>query len=197
MTAGSLPAVRVIDHGAPDVPGLRREIVDVYEAAWASTPFALTRSQVRDFAAIIDRHLGRRHFRLKAARDAAGRMAGFAYGYTSEPGGWWRDIVTDALDRKLVETWFTDCFEFVELAVRPSAQRRGVGGTLHDALLEGLPHRTSVLSTQSSNEAALRLYAGRGWTVLEEAFMFPNRHYPYTIMGLDLTTAGAPSTPRP
>lgn len=194
MTAGSSSIVKVSVHGAPELRAVRNEVLYVYEAAWSTTAFALSPFQLRDFEGILERHRTRKSFRLATAREESGELVGFAYGYTSERGGWWRDIVTDALDDAVVEEWFSDCFEFVELAVHPGAQARGVGSSLHDALLGGIPHRTSALSTQSTNEAALRLYRGRGWIVLEPEFMFPNRSYSFTIMGLDLAAHAARST---
>ncbi len=174
-------------HAADDVPGLRGQILEVYEGAWAPTPFSPTAEQLQDFDVIIERHSRQDRFRLAAAYDEEG-LAGFAYGYTSVPGGWWRDIVTTALDPDAVEGWFSDAFEFVELAVHPRAQQRGAGRRLHDDLLAGVGNRTAVLSTQVDNVAARRLYRARGWRVLERSFMFPNRSYPYMIMGLHLAS---------
>jgi GNAT superfamily N-acetyltransferase len=187
--------VEIEYHGPRDASRLKREIVAIYESAWIETPFAPTPAQLLDFDAVLDRHLTRSGFRLVTARDEAGGLAAFAYGYTSAPGGWWRDIVVAHLDEETVREWFTDCYEFVELAVRPVAQGRGVGAALHDALLANLPHRTSVLSTQTGNERARSLYERRGWAVIDPGFMFPNRAYPYAIMGLDLTKR-SPSPPR-
>lgn len=177
---------------------MRTHVLDVYERAWAGTQFSPTPEQLSDFGAILDRHIAQRHFRLIGAYDDAGDLTGFAYGYASAPGGWWRDVVTRSLHEDIVERWFSDAFEFVELAVHPRMQRRGVGTRLHDALLEGVDRGTAVLSTQSENVIARRLYERRGWVVLDPAFMFPNRSYPYTIMGLDLEPARrAPGAGRP
>lgn len=181
--------MRLALHNPPEARNLQREILHVYESAWAPTRFSPTQDQLSDFDAIFGRHLTQEGFRLVGAHDDAGGLAGFAYGYKSVPGGWWRDMVTSTLHADLVERWFSDGFEFVELAVVPRVQGAGVGTALHDRLLEDVPQRTAVLSTQSENSVALGLYHRRGWIVLDPSFMFPNRSYAYTIMGLDLEHA--------
>lgn len=181
---GSPVDVALVLHGPRDALALREEILHVYQSAWEPTQFSPTPGQLSDFDAIIDRHFAQEDFRLAGAHDDAGELIGFAYGYPSVPGGWWRDMVTSSLHGDLVQRWFSDAFEFVELAVHPASQGSGVGGSLHDALLEDVPHATAVLSTQSENGTALRLYRRRGWIVIDPSFMFPNRSYAYTIMGL-------------
>src|SRR6266542_445738 len=76
-------------------------------------------------------------------------------------------------------------FEFTELHVRREFRRRGIGGSLHDALLEGVDAPTAVLSTQTDNEPAISLYAGRGWQVIVPYLDFGSGR-PFLIMGLVL-----------
>lgn len=173
--------------GGTDAAKIRSEVVKTYGDAWATTRYALTHQQIRDFASVFDMHLGREDFRLVTAREEpTASLLGFAYGYASAPGGWWRETLIDTLPAEVTNQWFADSFEFVELAVLKEARGRGVGGELHDALLKGLPNATSVLSTQCGNEAALALYRRRGWKTVSDNFRFPNRPYPYAVMGLEL-----------
>ncbi|HEX2051497.1 MAG TPA: GNAT family N-acetyltransferase [Actinomycetota bacterium] len=172
--------------GADTSATLRDEIVLVYERAWTGMPFPFAPTQARDFSKSFERHVLRRDFRLRVARDD-GAPIGFAYGYTSRRGvGWWRDAIETAMASELAARWLENCFEFVELAVVPEARGRGVGGRLHDALLEELPHSTAILSTQQANDVALALYRERGWEIVLEGFRFAHRHDPYVIMGLDV-----------
>jgi GNAT superfamily N-acetyltransferase len=67
-----------------------------------------------------------------------------------------------------------------------TAQGRGIGGRLHNALLGWLPHRTALLSTHQSETQALCLYRKRGWVPLLEGFVFPGGDAPFLIMGLDI-----------
>ncbi len=173
---------------APDLADLGEQMVEVYRAAFASPPYCEGEAEVRRFVEeTLPRHVQRAGFRCCVARDQAnGLVVGFAYGYTGQAGQWWHDIVARALDQVTTDRWLPGSFEFVELAVTPAAQGRGIGGRLHDALLEGLPHRTALLSTRRAGTPALRLYRRRGWVPVLENFVFPGGAEPYVILGLDL-----------
>jgi ribosomal protein S18 acetylase RimI-like enzyme len=80
-----------------------------------------------------------------------------------------------------------DAFELTELAVRPRYEGRGIGGDLHDALLDGVDARTAVLSTLQEPTRGLRLYERRGWRTLLENFWFGGTPAPYRVMGLRLS----------
>ncbi len=136
---------------------------------------------------ILSRHSARNGFRFLAARAEDARLAGFAYGYLGGPGQWWHDIVAKAMTREQRERWLAPGhFEFVELHVRPTMQRRGIGGRLHDALLEGLESPTAVLSTQVDNRRALSLYTGRGWRVVVAELRFSPGGTRFSVLGRDL-----------
>ena len=110
-----------------------------------------------DRAGIRAERIGRPNFLLRAAVVVllAGALAlGVRLGLSFE-------FRADLRDAK-------NLFEFVELAVRPDSQRRGIGGGLHDALLAGLPHHRALLSTWREERPARRLYLKRGWQVLQE-----------------------------
>ncbi len=178
----------------PEVEARREQVLRVYREAFALPPYNETGADVSSFAEALSRHTRRQGFRLVAAVEGQdGPLLGFAYGYTSAPGQWWHDLVARAMDPALAAEWLGDAFEFVELAVAPQAQGRGLGGRLHDALLAGLPHQRAVLSTMQAETVALRLYRRRGWVVLLEGFRFPNVARPYLVLGLDLTRSKAVS----
>nr|WP_238356935.1 GNAT family N-acetyltransferase [Kribbella italica] len=109
-------------------------------------------------------HAGRPGFKLVLTRED-GAVTGFAYGYTGERGQWWSDRIAEAAP-DLAGEWVGGHFEFVELAVAAEVQGRGVGATLHDALLTGLPHPKALLSTYADDRPAPRLYRRKGWQVL-------------------------------
>lgn len=119
----------------------------------------------------LPQHAGRAGFRCLAAWDGD-TMAGFTYGYTGEYGQWWTDHVAGVLPPEVAAEWLGGHFELVELAVRASHERRGIGSALHDALLDGLPHRVALLTaTDDPHAPARRLYHRKGWQVLvEQAF---------------------------
>lgn len=126
-----------------------------------------------------DRHRARTGFRLTVAR-AGAELIGFAWGYTGERGQYWSDRVASETG-SLLDGWIGGHFEFVELALRPEARGTGLGRRLHDAILDGLPHRHALLETTADpDDPAVRLYSSRGWTSL--ALIGEGRQ----VMGLSL-----------
>jgi ribosomal protein S18 acetylase RimI-like enzyme len=157
------------------------DLVDVYRQAFREPPYSKGENVVRQFQNTLPRHSEREGFRCVVARDV-GEFVGFGYGYTSRPGQWWHDEVVRRLDAREKTFWFKDAFEIVELAVRPRMQGYGVGGRLHDRLLEGLSQRCAVLSTLDADTRGYRLYRSRGWQVLRRGFHFSGVSDPYLIM---------------
>ena len=166
--------IRALD--ANEVLERSGEIAEIWPAA--------SRDRVGE---ILPRHAGREGFRFRAAEEE-GRMIGFSYGYLGGGGQWWHDLVAAEMTDEQEARWLAPGhFEFVELHVRPEYRGRGLGGTLHDELLRGLDSRTAMLSTQTDNEPALALYAGRGWQVVIPEMRFSPGGVPYCILGLDLS----------
>jgi ribosomal protein S18 acetylase RimI-like enzyme len=130
----------------------------------------------------LPRHITRRDFVLLVARDRD-VIAGFGYGYTGAYGEWWTDRVGRALTPAQRADWLDrPHFEVVELHVRPSAQRRGVGSALLAQLLSRQPHRRAVLTTRSASASARRFYAKNGWEELAEVD-FGRGYPPYIALG--------------
>lgn len=135
----------------------------------------------------MQNHLQRAGFMCFVAQNPeTDEIVGFSYGYTALPGQWWYDTVTSDLSNTLVQNWFSDAFEVVDLALIPDEQGNGVGGQLFDALIDSLPHRTAVLSTMRTPTDAFYLYKKRGWQVLNPTLDFPNIKRPYMLMGKEL-----------
>jgi len=145
--------------------GLIDEIVDVYRAAFTAPGYDETPDDVERFRTSLPQHADREGFRLELGRRAR-RLVGFAYGYTGRRGQWWCDRVLARVPANIADAWVDGHFEFVELAVRPSEQGRGIGQALHDALLEGLPQRRALLGTWTDDRPARRLYLRSGWREL-------------------------------
>lgn len=160
--------------------------MEVAAAAFAAPPYGTTPEGLAGLRASILRHTAGPGYRYRAARAPDGTIVGFAYGYAGGPGQWWYDAVAPALGPERAGRWPGDYLEFVELAVAPAWQGRGIGGRLHDAPLAGALHRTAALSTLQAETAALRLYRRRGWQVLVRDFLFPGGDRPYLILGLPL-----------
>lgn len=169
---------------AQQVEPIQQSIIDIYREAFGQAPYFKNEADVRSFSAILPRHLQHDGFRcVVVMEDDSQNMLGFAYGYTGVAGQWWHDLVQRKMTLEDAEYWMTDVFEVVELAVRPSAHGHGYGGRVHDALLQGLPHRTATLSTYQVETTALKMYEKRGWVTLLPDFMFPGYTVPYRILG--------------
>jgi ribosomal protein S18 acetylase RimI-like enzyme len=142
------------------------------------------------FGEALERHTARADFRCLVAFARDGLPVGFTYGYTGRAGQWWTDLVSAALDQDARRHWLNGHFELVEIHVHPERQGNGIGGRLHDAVLDGLPNETALLSTHRGPTAAFALYRKRGWDTLVEHFSFPDQNLDYRIMGLNLQERG-------
>jgi GNAT superfamily N-acetyltransferase len=164
-------------------------IVEVYRATFTAPPWDETDEHVQWFGERFAEHTLREGFRCAVACDGdTAHAVGFAYGYKVAPGEWWYDLARRTLGTVAAGRWLADALEFVELAVVPSARGRGVGGRLHDALLDGLSCRTAVLTTLDDETTATRFYRNRGWITLVAGFVYPGSEKGCVLMGLDLDT---------
>jgi ribosomal protein S18 acetylase RimI-like enzyme len=127
-------------------------------------------------------HAGRDDFVFLAAYEGD-EVVGFVYGYTGRPGQWWTDHVARALSPEQHEQWLDPPhYEVVELHVRPSRQRRGVGSALLAQILTRQPHDRALLSTQTGSRKARGFYAKNGWTELADVD-FGTGYPPYIVLG--------------
>ncbi|SDZ07101.1 Acetyltransferase (GNAT) family protein [Micromonospora pattaloongensis] len=137
----------------------------------------------------IATHVRRPGFRAVATLTTDGHLAGFGYGYTSAAGQWWHDQVRTALDDSARRRWLGDCFEVVELHVRPPAQGHGIGDRQLRALLTMAAGTTTLLSTPEADEQtsrAWRLYRRYGFTDILRDFRFPGDERAFAVLGRDL-----------
>lgn len=169
---------------AEQVVAVVERFVSVYRAAFSGAPYHRQEPEVAEFARALPLHTQRDGFRAVVAFDGAGQdLIGIAYGYRTQPGQWWHDHVSRALGEKTARAWLADTFQVTEVAVVPAYQRRGVGGSLHDALLVASEYSRAVLSTLDAETAGRALYRGRGWQDLLQGFYFPGVARRYAIMG--------------
>jgi ribosomal protein S18 acetylase RimI-like enzyme len=110
-------------------------------------------------------------------------IVGFAYGYTGSSGHWWTDHVEESLTGAQRAEWIEPPhFEIVELHVRPSQQRRGIGSALLAQLVTRQPHDRALLSTQTGSRKARGFYAKNGWGELASVDFGPG-YPPYIVLG--------------
>jgi ribosomal protein S18 acetylase RimI-like enzyme len=149
--------------------------------------FSQRHSRVTGFADTLRRHAGYAGFIAFGAFDAKARLVGFSYGYSSQPGLWWREQVAAPLSPAQREEWFSDAFELAERHVHPSAQGLRLGSQLHDHLVAAPSHRTALLSVMHRSLRARQLYTSRGWQCLIEELRFPTEpQTPFSLLGLIL-----------
>ena len=143
----------------------------------------LSERAIRERDEIMRRHFRRRGYRGFIAVDGD-RLVGFSYGYTGDPGQYWYDKVWAAMTPEQRKEWMEpEHYEFVELAVHPEYQRRGIGGRLHDLLLKERPEPVALLTVRADNEPAISLYRKRGWVVVLDDFRFSPDGVRFFVMG--------------
>ncbi len=183
----ALVNIEVIQVHIEELASVQDQIIQIYREAFALPPYCMKEIDIAQFAAYLPHHTHQTGFRCFLAKeDMDGPILGFTYGYRGEAGQWWHDIVAKELGPAAVQEWLTGEFELAELAVRPKMQGKGLGGRLHDTLLQGLPYHAAALSTYQVETAGYRLYQNRGWVTLKQNFLFPGYANPYRIMGLKL-----------
>ncbi|EJR54601.1 hypothetical protein IIM_01541 [Bacillus cereus VD107] len=136
----------------------------------------------------INRHMDYPNFKGIVALNDEGAVIGFSYGYQSLNGQYYNQLMREVLNFEKVDQWLEDCFEFVELAVHPKYRNVGLGTKLHNGLLEGIPNRTSVLTTQINNLKARSLYEKLDWVNVLEPFHPSKDNAPYVLMGKAIKT---------
>ncbi len=170
--------VRIVEVSPDKMIERLSEILEIY-----SIVHGLGERAIKERDEIMRRHFRRRGFRGFIAIDGD-RLVGFSYGYTGEPGQYWYDRVWAAMNPEQRRRWMEpEHFEFVELAVHPEYQRRGIGGRLHDLLLEDRPEPVALLTVRADNESAISLYRKRGWVVVLDDFRFSPDGVRFFVMG--------------
>jgi ribosomal protein S18 acetylase RimI-like enzyme len=135
----------------------------------------------------LPQHVARDDFVFLVARES-GELVGFGYGYTGAYGQWWTERVALSLTPEQRAEWLDPPhYEVVELHVRPSRQRVGVGSRILAQLLTRQPHDRALLSTQRGSRKARAFYSKNGWTELAEVD-FGTGYPPYLVLGKRLVS---------
>lgn len=173
--------MRLVPWSADDLSRRLDDVIEVYGQAMGYHGELLDARR-----GYVASHVRRAGFRAVATVSTDGRLLGFGYGYTSAPGQWWHDQVRMALADEQRGTWLTDCFEVVELHVRPAAQGHGLGASQLRALLGMTVAENTLLSTPEADETASRawrLYRRFGFVDVLRHFYFPGDERPFAILG--------------
>ena len=101
-------------------------------------------------------------FVLAEAR-RGGYLVGYAAGMPLRPStSWWRNLTTPLPDEVTAE-YPGRTFALVELLVRPSWRRQGIGQTLHDLILRNRREERATLTVPPSAAAAQSAFHSWGW----------------------------------
>jgi GNAT superfamily N-acetyltransferase len=101
-------------------------------------------------------------FVLAEARHG-GYLVGYAAGMPLRPStSWWRDLTTP-LPADVTAEHPGRTFALVELLVRASWRRQGIGRTLHDLILANRPEERATLTVLSAATPAQNAFAQWGW----------------------------------
>lgn len=105
------------------------------------------------------------------------RLVGFSYGSPLDRGWWWVTMMERALRETGRSVPLQDCFTVLELHVRPSHQRRGIGRELLERLCDGAPQRSVLLTTPTTATPAQALYRKLGFSAIGELSFGGSRSY--------------------
>jgi len=101
-------------------------------------------------------------FLLTAAR-SGGYLIGYAAGMPLRSStSWWREVTT-ALPEQVTTEYPGRTFALVELAVRGSWRRQGIGRSLHDLILAGRPEERATVVVRPAATAAQAAFQNWGW----------------------------------
>lgn len=168
----------------------RDAVVDVYRAAYTPAPHCATEEGITTFAESWSARCAEQDFRLVLAHleSEAGDVAGLAYGYTPAATSDWYTVMAEKLGG-LTQFWLDGCFSCVDVAVKPSAQRRGVGTALCETLLSDVSNRTALLYIQGAESGVLQMYTKLGWQVIRDEMSLSSGQH-RVLMGKVLHPAG-------
>jgi ribosomal protein S18 acetylase RimI-like enzyme len=112
-------------------------------------------------------------FVLAEARNG-GYLVGFAAGIPLRPStSWWRELTTPLPDEVTAEHPGRT-FAVVDLVVRASWRRQGIGRDLHDLILAGRPEERATLTVLPTAAAAQHALRAWGWRKVARAQAGPD-----------------------
>jgi ribosomal protein S18 acetylase RimI-like enzyme len=107
-------------------------------------------------------HIRQPGFVLVAAR-SGGYLIGYAAGMPLRTStSWWRQLTTP-LPEQVTAEYPGRTFALVELLVRGSWRRRGIGRSLHDLILTGRPEERATVVVSPTAAAAQAAFQNWGW----------------------------------
>ncbi len=182
----SLPPTIVRPIELAEATALAKQVVDVYEAAFAGPPYDEGAAARPRFTTRWHVHQAAPGWRAWGAW-SGDALIGFVYGHTAVRGLPWVDAIHAQLSPARRARWCAHAMLVCELAVVPAEQGRGVGGALHDAVFAGADEATGLLTTlDDASTSGARLYARRGWRTISKPYVAPGYGHRYVVKGRPL-----------
>jgi ribosomal protein S18 acetylase RimI-like enzyme len=155
--------IELLEAAAADT--IRVEIEGMYRAAFSVAPWNSLEIGIENFERdILPRHLKREGFAMTTARNAAGTLLGFCYGYIGDHGQYWTDYVAARIHPSLEKAWLGGHFEIAELAVDEGHRGQGLGRALLTTLLDSRGEDCIALQTLAASSPARSLYESIGFS---------------------------------
>ncbi len=137
------------------------ELQEIHSEVYASPPDGRNYDAAL-FAGRFRVHSGQPGFAVAEARHGD-YLVGYAAGMPLRPStSWWRDLTTPLPDEVTVEHPGRT-FALIELLVRASWRRQGMGRTLHDLLLRNRPEERATVIVPLTASPALSAFQSWGW----------------------------------
>lgn len=156
-------------------------VTEVYRSVYSMPPYNESKSEIQNFAQSWPTRIKKSGFLFVGAADQSDHLVGFSYGWQSIRGDSWNTKLLAQLQESDAH-WLSDCFEFVDLAVAPSAQNFGLGRQLTRELFSKVTAKTAILLTHQTSTKASQMYLRNSWVVLKNNFeVAPGKLY--SIMG--------------
>jgi GNAT superfamily N-acetyltransferase len=137
------------------------ELQAVHAQVYAEPPYR-READAAEFAARFRVQSRQPGFVLAEARHG-GYLVGYAAGMPLRSStSWWRDVTTTVPD-DLTAEHPGRTFALLELVVRPSWRRQGIGRTLHDLILSARSEERATLAVAPAATAAQQAFQNWGW----------------------------------
>jgi len=158
-----MPEVVTIANGdAERAEVLLDPICRLYDEVFSASPFRWSEDESEHHRGMLSRLITEPTFGIATA-EAAGRLVGFAYGYTLTPATRWWQNFHQPLPADVSQEWQDRTFALIDLAVEAAWRGQGIGRRLVQCLLDDRSEERATLSVQPTAVDAQAFYARLGW----------------------------------
>jgi GNAT superfamily N-acetyltransferase len=157
--------------GGGQAAGRADEYHELHAEVYADPPYRLAGDEEYPRLFVVQRR--QPGFVLAEARNG-GYLVGYAAGMPLRPStSWWRELTTPLPDEVTAEHPGRT-FAVVDLLVRASWRRQGIGRDLHDLILDGRPEERATLTVLPAAAPAQHAFRAWGWRKVARAQAGPD-----------------------